>query len=100
MFRRYPYWGWLLLSLILWCLNGYNFHLHRQDMLPERMARAVYTDLKHREDVFEGFKLEHDIIRRMFSDSLTTRESERIDNNCATAAATMLQHANLISLFM
>ena len=79
MFRKYPYWGWLLLSLILWCINGYNFHLHRQDMLPERMARAVNSDLKHREDVFEGFILEHDIIRRMFSDSLTEKESDRIN---------------------
>ena len=80
MFRKYPYWGWLLLSLILWCINGYNFHLHRQDMLPERMARAVNADLKHREDVFEGFKLEHDILRRMYSDSLTGKEEDRINN--------------------
>lgn len=80
MFRKYPYWGWLLLSIILWCINGYNFHLHRQDMLPERMARAVNADLKHREDVFEGFKLEHDILRRMYSDSLTGKEEDRINN--------------------
>ena len=79
MFRKYPYWGWLILSLILWCINGYNFHLHRQDMLPERMARAVNSDLKHREDVFEGFKLESDILRRMFSDSLTGKEEDRIN---------------------
>ena len=79
MFRRYPYWGWFLLCVVLWCINGYHFHMHRQAMLPERMAHAVNNDLKHREDVYEGFILEEDIIRRMYADSLTTRETGRIN---------------------
>ena len=79
MFRRYPYWGWLLLSLVLWCINGYDFHLHGQNMLPERMARAVSNDLNHQEDVYEGFIQEHDLIRRLFNDSLTEKESARIN---------------------
>ena len=79
MFRRYPYWGWLLMSLMLWCVNGYDFHLHRQDMLPERMARAVNNDLRHREDVFEGFMKQPDIVRRMYTDSLTGQEADLIN---------------------
>ena len=79
MFRRYPYWGWLLLSIALWCFNWYDFSMHRQALLPDRMAHDVNRDLKHRNDVCEGFMLEHDIIRRMFSDSLTLKEAGRIN---------------------
>lgn len=79
MFRRYPYWGWLLLSLVLWCINGYDFRSHRQNMLPERMAKAVNNDLKNRESVFDGFIKEHGVIRRMFSDSLTGKEADHIN---------------------
>jgi len=80
MFRRYPYWGWLLLSVLLWCMNGYQFHLHREAMLPEKMAQIVNNDLHHREEVFEKFQAEHDLIRRMFSDSLSDKEFYRINN--------------------
>ena len=79
MFRRYPYWGWLLLSLLLWCINGYNFHRHRQALLPEKMAHAVNADLQHREEVFEGFiSGEQDFIRRIFVDSITENESVQL----------------------
>ena len=79
MFRRYPYWGWLLLSLILWCINGYQFHLHRQAMLPERMARAVNKDLQRREDAFQVFIKDGDMVRRLFVDSLGEDESDQLN---------------------
>jgi two-component system nitrogen regulation sensor histidine kinase NtrY len=80
MFRRYPYWGWLLLSLLLWCINGYQFRLHRQALLPERMAHAVNKDLQYKEGIFDGFaQHEQDFIRRMFADSLTEKESGEIN---------------------
>ncbi len=80
MFRRYPYWGWLVASLLLWCINGYNYHLHRQDMLPDRMATSVNNDLKRREAVFDEFMQGGGIIRRMFADSLSEKETEKISN--------------------
>ena len=79
MFRRYPYWGWLILGLLLWCINGYNYHLHRQDMMPERMAKAITADLRQRTDAFEGFLEEHSLVRHMFSDSLTGKETDRLN---------------------
>ena len=48
-------------------------------MLPERMARAVNNDLKSREDVFDAFIKEHDVIRRIYSDSLNGKEADRIN---------------------
>src|ERR1022692_1609312 len=80
MFKKYPYWGWLLLSIALWCINGYDFHRHRQVLLPERMARAVNKDLLHREDVFENFIARQDLIRRFFNDSITAKEAGQINN--------------------
>lgn len=80
MFRRYPYNGWLLLGLILWASGIYYFHRHTQALLPNRMAESVYKDLKHREDIYEGYLLEKKLISRMFSDSLTESEVQRIDN--------------------
>src|SRR5665213_213153 len=76
MFRRYPYWGWLLLSLLLWCINGYNFHQHRQAMIPERRAHAVNNDLQHREDAFQSFMRNQSTIRRLFTDSLSENEAQ------------------------
>jgi signal transduction histidine kinase len=80
MFRRYPYWGWLALCLVLWCVNGYDFHTHRQDLLPERMANAINKDFQHRADVWAGFSIEKDLIRRIYSDSLTPQEVARINH--------------------
>ncbi|MCW3120721.1 MAG: histidine kinase [Flavipsychrobacter sp.] len=79
MFRRYPYWGWLLISLVLWCINGYQFRLHRQAMLPERMAHAVNKDLQSREDDFQVFLKDEDLVSRLFSDSLTEEESDHLN---------------------
>jgi len=80
MFRRYPYWGWFLLSIVLWGITGYNFHRHRQAILPERMAQVVNKDLLHREDVFENFIARQDLIRRAFNDSLSVKEAGQINN--------------------
>jgi hypothetical protein len=77
MFRRYPYWGWLVISLLLWCINGYYFHLHRSNMLPERMAVAVSNDLQRSEKIFDDFVSDHDLVRRLFNDSLTEQEVKR-----------------------
>ncbi len=81
MLRRYPYWGWLFLSVLLWCGNGYHFHLHRQAMLPVHMARAVNADLKHREEVFEHFINDKDLLRKLFADSLSEKENTQICNS-------------------
>ncbi len=79
MFKRYPYWGWLGLSLALWCINIVHFHAHRQEMLPVEMANIVNKDLNQREEVFDQFFEEKDLLRRMFTDSLTEKEEQRVN---------------------
>lgn len=78
MLRRYPYWGWLLISLTLWCISAYHFHQHRESFLPERMGRAVNSELQRQENIFDEFIKDEDLVRRMFSDSLTQQETEQI----------------------
>ncbi len=80
MLRRYPYWGWLLFSLLLWCMSAVLFHSHRQAILPERMARAVNNDLRQREAVFESFIKDEDLLRHLFTDSLSDKECSSLAN--------------------
>ncbi len=74
MFRRYPYWGWLLVSLILWCMNGYYFHLHEKDTMPESMAAAVNSELNYQYEAYEDFIIDQELVRNVFSDSLSPEE--------------------------
>lgn len=78
MFRRYPYWGWLLLTVLLWSITGYYFHIHTRDTTPARMTAAVNTDMHRREAAFEKLAGDPALVGRMFSDSLTLQEVRRI----------------------
>lgn len=80
MFRRYPYWGWLLLSLVLWGINAYNFRLHRHALIPGHMAREVSSDLQHREAAFENFIRDHALIKKLFSRNLTEKQNTYIES--------------------
>lgn len=48
--------------------------------MPEKMAYAVNKDLNHRESAFEDFKKNTGLIDRMFADSITEKESQKINN--------------------
>ena len=78
MFRRHPYWGWLLLSALFWSITFYYFRMHRQALLPDRMAKDVNANLQNQYDQFEGFITHEDLIRRIFSDSLSEGEFGQI----------------------
>ena len=79
MFRRYPYWGWLVVCLVLWSINLLHFRAHRQEMLPEKMALAVSADLNEKERAFNSLLQEQELLRRIFSDSLTAGDEKRIN---------------------
>lgn len=80
MFRRYPYWGWLLVSLILWCMNGYYFQLHKTAITPEQMAAAVNSDLNYRAEAYEDLIAEQELVRHIYADSLTPKEFSELKN--------------------
>lgn len=78
MFNRFPYWGWLTLSILLWCSSIYYFRAHRQELLPEQMARVVNEDLAKRERSFNDFMQDRALTKRIFADSLTEKEVKEI----------------------
>jgi signal transduction histidine kinase len=79
MFRRYPYWGWLAISILLWCINGIHFYAHRQEMLPDRMAQAVAEDLRGREASLNNLLGKQALMQRIFADSLTEDDSRELN---------------------
>ncbi len=78
MFRRYPYWGWLLVCIMLWSISGYYYHEHRQEMLPDQMAFAVNEDLQARERSFEKLLSDSVLIEQIFSDSLSNKDMAHV----------------------
>jgi signal transduction histidine kinase len=71
MFRRYPYWIWLMISILLWCLAGYRYYAHTHALLPQQMARTIGNDISQREEALDKLLKNKDLLNRMFADSLT-----------------------------
>lgn len=80
MFNRFPYWGWLIFSVLLWTGSTIYFRAHREAVLPEQMARSVNEDLAQKERAFNAFMQDRKFIRRMFTDSLTGDEVKKLAN--------------------
>ena len=78
MFKRYPYWGWLLLSILLWGITSYRFYTHDRALQPRQMARTISDDLHKKEKSLEAFLREKELIEDIFSDSLTNEEQEKL----------------------
>ena len=80
MFRKFPYWGWLGVSVILWCINVLHLSGHRQDMLPEKMAHAVNKDLQSREEAFDGFIKDTALLQKLFAGSVAKNEMQKVES--------------------
>lgn len=78
MFNKRPYWGWLILSIALWCSSMIYLRAHRQEVLPARMVRMIDDDLAKRDKAFNRFMQDTDELRRMFNDSLSAIELKDI----------------------
>ncbi len=67
MFRRYPYPGWLLLSLLLFSAVSILSYIKNQQLTEPYMARAVEKDLQKREKALAQFVEDRDQIANLFS---------------------------------
>lgn len=79
MFRRFPYWGWLLISMLLWGGNAYYYHLHTRQMDPSAMADLVEKDLHSREAVFEKVLADESLMHKIWVDSLSLPEVKKLE---------------------
>jgi len=80
MFRRYPYMGWLLLSLLLWTTAGYYYYAQNRYSEPGEMTNTITADLRMRAAAFAQLEADTDLLNRMFRDSLTQEEVQDLGN--------------------
>ena len=69
-----------MVSLLFWGADAAYFHSHRQDLLPEQMARTVNEDFRSRESEYRRFTEKSELLGRLFADSLTEQESEYLNS--------------------
>lgn len=80
MLKRYPYWGWLLLSILLWCLAWLRFHIQEQKLLPANMAATVQRELNDQEINFEKLLKDSALVNSIFKETLTDEDVLRLIN--------------------
>ncbi|MBA3828164.1 MAG: GHKL domain-containing protein [Taibaiella sp.] len=78
MFRRYPYIGWLLLSILLWCAAGYHYHAHRQQLQPDKIARTISNDIIKRQKEATELLRDSSIIHHLLTNTLSEPQLGRI----------------------
>ncbi len=78
MFKRYPYRGWLLLSIMLWCLAGYRYYTGTKALQPKNMAQAVEADLNNKEKQFNQLLDNEALIKNIFNERLAEKDVERL----------------------
>ncbi len=79
MLKRYPYWGWLGLSILLWTINILHFHAHREEMLPKEMAVTISNNLQEKAAAFDDFLADNKLVDRLFNDSVSEKEESEIN---------------------
>ncbi len=80
MFKRYPYKGWLFLSLLLWGLAVARYYQKTLAITPKNMATAVEKDLQQKESTFETVLNDQELISRVFNDQLTSGDIEYLSS--------------------
>lgn len=78
MFRRYPYWGWLLVAVALWLAATVRYASHNSAQSPPRMVKAISKTLSKQEAGFSQFLKDRTTIHRIFTDSLSEKEVLRL----------------------
>ena len=55
VFKRYPYWGWLLLSLLLWATTLSKFYVNYKFSKASNLSELISTDLHKKEKALSQF---------------------------------------------
>lgn len=67
MFRKSPYWGWLLLALLLWGTAAWHYRQQTGHLRPATMARDLSKDLQRRLRAFGEYSRNDSAITTVFS---------------------------------
>jgi two-component system nitrogen regulation sensor histidine kinase NtrY len=79
LFRRYPYWGWLLLSVFFWCVAGVNSCVHKNALRPANMARTVEKGLHKQEYAFQELLNNESLVKKIFTETLDEKDIENLE---------------------
>ena len=78
MFKRYPYRGWFVLSILLWAVAIFRFHAKNQEVKPVKMAEIVERNLQHKESQLKDLLEDGEVLDRLFSEKPTEDDINRI----------------------
>ncbi len=76
MFKRYPYKGWLFISIVLWGITAYRYYVKNNEVTPAQMARSVERDLQDKQKEFEQIVLGSEVVNKIFANALSQKEVE------------------------
>jgi len=80
LFKRYPYTGWLVLSIALWCITAYRYNAQQRHLQPAYLAHRVSDDLSNRQQSLLHLLKREDLVQRIFADSLTPSDISTLED--------------------
>src|SRR5690606_17774238 len=78
LFKKYPYYGWLLIALLFMAVVVFRYVTYQQNHQPVVMANAISHHLQKQQQSLHRFLVNKSLIQRMFQDSLTIEVVESI----------------------
>lgn len=78
MFKKLPYYGWLLIAVLLWGAVYYSFYIKSQAIKPEAMAKLVSLDLQKRQDALDALLKGKTLLNKMFTGDFTSDEVDQL----------------------
>lgn len=79
MFKKYPYWGWLIIGIVLWCITGYRYYAAQRQLQPINMAHTIGKDLAERKNAFTSFLNDKKLLNNIFTDSLAESDATSLE---------------------
>ena len=78
MFRKYPYRGWLLISIILWVIIAYKYYNTTSLLSHEQMAKTIEADYQEREKEFAKFVNDEELVKSIYKKERSTENTDRL----------------------
>ena len=78
MFKRYPYWGWLLLTVVLWLAATIRFQYYKIEVKPQELSKALTTDIQTREKAIDEFTKNKSLIKNVFAGKQSAQEAKML----------------------
>lgn len=78
MFRRYPYTGWLVISILLWSVAGYRYYKKSLLVTPTSMVSAIEKDVQNKQAQLQDFLEDEEQINRIFDNALQQKDIDAL----------------------